>query len=147
MGFFVKNALMIVIGFSIFSYAHAGEFNVACSYDNENIEECAKIISDVVTDKFTSKFPASRFSIFVHSSVHAYSRGGYVAYAVAGVVPRGSGEFPVRYFSSSAMNGEKRVDGLELSKIELENYRDVVRQLMNKCEIAQACDVYVPRKR
>lgn len=77
---------------------HAGEFNVVCSYTNENLKKCASIVSDVITDKFTTKFSTKKFSIFAYSDIHSYSNGGYAAYAVVGVVPRGSGEFPVKHF-------------------------------------------------
>jgi hypothetical protein len=125
---------------------YAGEFTVACSYKNDNLKQCANIISDLVTDKFTSKFPSSKYSIFIHSNIHSYSSGGYAAYAITGVIPKDSGDFPIRMYNASIMNGQDRATSLELSNVELENYRDAIKQLMDMCEISSTCDIYTPKK-
>ena len=125
--------------------AHAGAFNVMCSYNSENLSACADIVSDIVTDKFPAKFPNQAFTIFVHSDIHSYSAGGYVAYAVAGVVPKGSSQFPVLRFSSSKLERQKRGDVLTLANVERENFRDAVKQLMDQCEVSPTCDIYIPR--
>lgn len=140
-----KRALAIVVGLMSTQAAVAGEFSVNCSYKNENLRKCATALADIVTDKFVSKFPSSRFQIFVHSSVVGFSNGGYGAYAVAGVIPAQSGDFPVRRFSSTNINGANiQFNQIELAKIELETFRAAVRNLMEQCEISPNCDVYVP---
>lgn len=123
----------------------ASEFSVTCSYSSESLSKCAAVISDIVTEKFIAKFSADDYQIFVHSNIHSYSDGGYVAYAVSGVVPKSSGEFPLRRFSTTRMNREKRASLLELAEVEKYNYRDAVKQLMDYCEISPACDVYISR--
>lgn len=124
---------------------YAGAFNVVCSYSNDNLSACADVVSDIVTDKFLARFPNQTFSIFVHSDIHSYSNGGYVAYAVAGVVPKGSSQFPIRKFSSSTLERQKRGDTLTLANVEKENFRDAVKQLMDQCEVSPNCEVYIPR--
>lgn len=135
----VAAAYMMVSG----QNAVAGEFSVSCYFKNSNIAKCASVISDLVTDKFIARFPASKFQIFVFSDVHRYTNGGFAAYAVAGVIPRGSNQFPLQHFSSSLVNrGDKKFDALELSKFELEVYRSATKGLMDECEISPNCDVF-----
>lgn len=123
--------------------AFAGGFSVFCSYKNDNLQKCANVVADIVTDKFVAKFPVAKFQIFVHSNIHSYTNGGYTAYAVAGVVPYGSAQFPVRTFSNSSTNGtDRRFTAVELANEELSVYRAAVTNLMEQCEISPSCDVY-----
>lgn len=80
--------------------AVAGEFSVRCAYVNQNLDNCASSIKDIVTDKFTEKYRSDKYQIFVHSYVTGYSNGGFTSYAVTGVVLKGSNDFPLRRFSS-----------------------------------------------
>jgi hypothetical protein len=139
--------ISIVLGSTLVASmpAEAGEFRVACSYKFDTLSRCADAIPDLVTDKYLAKFPAKKFSIFVHSDIHSYSNGGYVAYAVAGVVPTSSGQFPYKRFSATTMEKEKRADQIKLAEAEKENFRDAVKQLMDSCEISPTCDVYSPK--
>ncbi len=122
--------------------AEAGEFRVSCSYKFDSLLRCADAVSDIVTEKYIAKFPAKKFTIFVHSNIHAYSNGGYVAYAVAGVVPTASDQFPRKRFSTTTMERERRATQIELAEVEKENFREAVKQLMDNCEISPNCDVY-----
>jgi hypothetical protein len=124
--------------------AKAGEFRVACSYKFDTLSRCADAVSDIVTDKYLAKFPAKKFSIFVHSDIHSYSNGGYVAYAVAGVIPTSSDQFPHKRFSATTLEKAKRADQIELAEVEKENFRDAVKQLMDSCEISPTFDIYIP---
>lgn len=128
--------------------AFAGDFSVSCSYKNDNLSKCASVLSDVVTDKFISKFPADKFQIFVHSNVMGFSDGGYSAYAVSGVIPKNSDQFPIRTFSSTNINGnDKKFNQIELATQELITYRSAVKSLMEQCEISPNCDVFTARKK
>ncbi len=138
--------LSVVVSLATAQGAHAGEFSVSCSYKNDNIEKCASVLSDVVTDKFVAKYSAAKFQIFVHSSIFGFTDGGYSAYAVAGVVPKNSGQFPLRTFSSTSVNSNnKKFSAVELAGFELDVYRSAVRSLMEQCQISADCDVYNPR--
>jgi len=98
----MKNKLIQVAlasaGLTFFQGAVAGQFSVFCSYQNDNIQECAEVVSNIVTDKFTARFPAKKYQIFVHSNIHSYTNGGYAAYAVTGVILKGSDQFPEKRF-------------------------------------------------
>lgn len=127
--------------------AFAGEFSVNCFYKNENLKKCASAVSDIVTDKFTRTYPNTRFEIFAHSNIIGFSNGGYSAYAVTGVIPKNSGEFPLSTFSSTNINGsDTRFNQIELANIELKVYRAAVQNLMEQCEISPNCDVYMARQ-
>ncbi|QDZ29349.1 hypothetical protein [Noviherbaspirillum sp. UKPF54] len=127
--------------------AYAGDFNVACSYKNDNLQRCASVIADIVTDKFIAKFPATKYQIFVHSNIMSFTNGGYSAYAIAGVVPKNSGQFPMNRFANTNINGtDKKFSAVELANYELETYRSAVKSLMEQCEISPSCDVYIPRE-
>lgn len=148
----MKNKLIQVVlasaGLTFFQGAVAGQFSVSCSYENDNIQECAQVVSDIITDKFTAKFPATKYQIFVHSNIHSYTNGGYAAYAVTGVIPKGSDQFPARYFATTRTNRtDERFTTVQLAEQELENYRSAVKELMEKCEISPTCDVYNQRKK
>ena len=85
----------------------------------------------------------TKYQIFVHSSVVGFTNGGYGAYAVSGVIPAGSGRFPVHTFSNTNINGsDTRFSQIDLSKVELTTYRAAVQNLMEQCEISPTCDVY-----
>jgi len=141
-----RPTLLALFGACLQISAYAGTFRVTCSYEAESLSACASVVSDLVTDKFIAKFPDSQFSIFVHSDMHSYSNGGYVAYALAGVVPTGSSQFPLRRFSATTMERQKRADHVTRAAVERENFRDAVKQLMDKCELSPSCDVYSARK-
>lgn len=124
----------------------AGEFNVACSYRNSNLDHCADVISDLVTDKFIAHYPAKRFQIFVHSNIYKFTDGGFSSFAIAGVVPLNSGEFPIaRYSSTNANSSNEQFSGLQLADFELKTYRQAVTTLMEECELSPTCDVYTAR--
>lgn len=126
--------------------AFAGNFSVFCSYRNDNLQKCAEAIADIVTDKFVVKFPAAKFQIFVHSNVSSFTNGGFAAYAVAGVVPNGSAQFPVKTYSNTRINGaDKSFTAVELANEELSIFRAAVTNLMGQCEISPNCDIYSAR--
>lgn len=138
---------LVGAGLFLAQSAFAGEFSVFCSYNNDNIQKCASVIADLVTDKFIAKYPISKYQIFVHSDIHSYSDGGFAAYAVAGVIPKDSAQFPARVFSNSNINGgSTKYSRVQLANTELETYRAAVKNLMEQCEISPACDVYTPRR-
>ena len=143
-------AATLLPALSIFlaTHATAGEFFVSCSYSNDNLSKCATVIRDLVTDKFTSKYPATRFEIFLHSDVMGFTDGGYSAFAIAGVAQRGSTDFPIRRFTSVQINGtNNRFSAVELAEIELQVYRQAAKRLMDACEISPTCDVFQPHRK
>jgi|SRR5690606_20525601 len=141
-------AATLTLQLSALSGAHAGEFSVFCSYKNDNLTKCASVISDIVTDKFIAKYPASKYQIFLYSNIHSFTNGGYSAYAISGVIPRGSAMFPVRYYSSTSINGGDKIFGaVQLAEFERDIYRTAAKSLMEACEISPNCDVYQERSK
>lgn len=144
---FWSYVLWTVMSLAITRTALASDFSVTCSFKNDNLEKCASVISDIVSDKFIAKYPANRFQIFIHSNVMGYPVGGYSAYAIAGVIPRNSAHFPANRFETTDINGtDRKFSWVELANIELKVYRTAVQALMDQCEISPACDVYIARK-
>lgn len=142
------HAVLATMALGFGSSAMAGEFSTFCSYTNSNLQKCADVIADLVTDKFIARYPAAQFQIFIHSNIHYYSSGGYSAYAMAGVIPKDSAQFPVRLFSNTNINGsDRKFTGPQLAEQELVTYRAAVRNLMERCEASPTCDVYTPRSK
>ena len=122
------------------------KFSVACSIKNENLSRCALLVADIVTAKFTARFPSTSYEIFAHSNIQEFSNGGFSAYAIVGVIPRNSGQFPLRTYSSTTIDGSGKIYSLvELSEIELRVYRQAVSNMMERCEISPKCDIYKSR--
>lgn len=77
--------------------ASAGEF-VTANYGHVSV----KAFQDLVTREFTARFPADAWEVFVYSDAFTMSRSGQaVCNAIAGVVPRGSHQFPARQFATT----------------------------------------------
>jgi prevent-host-death family protein len=75
--------------------AHAGRFTTA-----EFGPVRAEDIADIVTEAFTQRFPANRWSIFLYSSVTFSGTGQPSCHAITGVTPKGQDRFPVHSYSS-----------------------------------------------
>ncbi len=80
---------------SMASQAHAGRFTTA-----EFGPVRAEDIADLVTEAFTQRFPANRWSIFLYSSVTFSGTGQPSCHAIAGVTPKGQDRFPVHSYAS-----------------------------------------------
>lgn len=78
------------------STVFAGRFSTA-----EFGPATAADIRDLVTEAFTRRYTADKWSIFIYSAVNRSSNGTLHCYAIAGVTPKGSDKFPVRSFSYS----------------------------------------------
>lgn len=145
---FAATCALLAVQAVLLPSAHAGEFSVFCTYSNQNLSKCANAISDLVTDKFIAKFPPSKYQIFMHSNIHSYTNGGYAAYAIAGVIPKGSAQFPVVRYSNTDINGsDKKFGAIALAEKELDVYRAAAKSLMDACELSPTCDVFTDRTR
>lgn len=79
--------------------AVAGPFN-AVTYGSVG----AKDIASEVTDEFTKKFPTAKWSIFVWATSGVTNKGMPYCSAIAGVVPKGSPQFPLLRYESLKMD-------------------------------------------
>lgn len=113
-------------------------------------KKCAALITDLVSDKFTTKFPADKWQIVVIGSFTPYSNGGGVGFAVAGVskkmdakpdtpsfVPGG------RFIATTRILDRKLSPYDEIQKIEVV-VRDAVEQMMGECDLSPTCDIHRP---
>ncbi|BET27603.1 hypothetical protein EV673_1725 [Limnobacter thiooxidans] len=148
MNFSIK-ALAISTLVSMSFSSHAGEFS--CSlYGNV---DCAEHIKKLVTDKFTSKFPSTKFEIVAVSEFQVYSDGGGVGYAVVGVVPKVSESdkygnlslFPIRRFSATRRITGQDISPYQKTQNEIEVLQSAVEGMMEACHRDKACNVMTMR--
>ena len=124
------------------SNANAGEFSLQCY---ASINDCATIARDLVTTKFTTKYPSKRWDIVVIADFQRYSNGGGVGFAVAGVVPTGTGQAPVRRVSATIrIDDTRKIDANGETDLTVEVLRDAVTELMAACDRSSKCDIYTP---
>lgn len=145
----VSKKVLLLLAAMIFSSqpAHAGRYVLTCLSE---LPDCSTRLKDIVTDKFTNKFPHTDWEIVVIAEFQPYSDGGGVGYAVAGVSPSlrsGTKEYtlaPIKRYSAT-----KRINGRNLGPYEVLDethslLRRAVEQLMVACETSSTCDVYTP---
>lgn len=130
-------------------FAYAGPF--ACTaYGSLG---CSKHIEDLVTDKFTAKFPIEKFTIVTVYEFQTHSDGGGVGYAIAGVVPKISdpekygnlGLFPTRRFATTRRVTGNEVKPGQKTQHELEIMRRAVELMMAACDREPDCNIMETR--
>lgn len=122
----------------------AGEFNTTCNFATDALAACGDNFGDVVSERFTERFPADKYQLFVYSNVETNPAGDMLAYAVAGVVLKGSHDFPKQRFQTSRVRGKGEYDADALGEEELGVARDAVAFLMETCGQTPDCAVYAP---
>lgn len=141
-----KNGFIALLVTLVCIPSYAGEFRVSCF---SSLSDCASKVTDLVTDKFTQRFPASRFKIAVVAEFQQYSDGGGVGYAVAGVSPvlkDNTTLFPIRRFASTVRIKDRTMSPYDVTKETEELLRRAVEQLMAACDSSPSCDVHTPYK-
>jgi hypothetical protein len=132
----------ILLGLVVSTSATAGTFSVRC-YTNI---QCANALTEIVSDKFTTKFPSKSWEIFVTTDFLKYSNGGGVGFAIAGIVPKNSNQMPLHRFSSTMrIDASRSVLASEIDSLKIEIMQNAVRDLMAECERGN-CDVYTVQK-
>lgn len=124
--------------------ASAGVYSVNWYAD---VPDASALVRDIVTDRFTEKFPADDWNIVVVAEFHAYSDGGGVGYAVAGVAPKVNSPmalFPIRRYSSTTRIVNRTVGPREQREQTEDLIRRAVEQLMAACDASATCEVYNP---
>jgi hypothetical protein len=132
----------IIIGLATLSFsAFAGQFRCNAAGD----AGCAEHIKKIVSDKFLSKFPASKYTIVVIYDFLTYSDGGGVAFSVAGVVPLQDGNKVLvprsRYISTTRINAGRFINPYQKTQEKIEVIQRSVEQMMEECERSPSCDV------
>lgn len=139
-----KAALIAVVAglsFPVF----AGQF--ACSsYGNAG---CTDEVKDIVTEKFTAKYPVAKYEIVVVYDFQKYSDGGGVGFAMAGVAPKVTetqkyGDLSLmplsRYITTQRITSTD-VNPYQATKYNISNMRRAVQLLMEACDRDAKCDV------
>lgn len=141
MGFALKS--LAAIGLASLGFAaSAGQFSAIGSGTGIDI---AENIADLVSDKFTNRYPVSQYSIHVIYDFQTYSDGGGVGFAVAGVVPRAKSKdwvyTPIgRYVVTQRFNG-KAIGPKEKFQLTVETIRLSVEHMMAECDASPKCDI------
>lgn len=139
----MRSKVWLIVGVGLIAFTgYAGEFQVSCF---SNLGGCSARVKNVVTDKFTRHYPASRYEIVVLAEFQPYSDGGGVGYAVAGVSPvlrDGTTQFPVRRYASTVRIVDRSMSAFDVTRETEMVMRDAVEQLMAACDRSTNCDVY-----
>lgn len=120
----------------------AGDFYTSCYSDIS----CSTNITNVVTDRFTTRFPSSRYEIVAYVDSDTFGDGQSIAFATVGVTPRTHGRygemslFPVRRFSVY-WHGSLGSKTLQIEEIEV--LRMAVADLMKSCAQTKSCNLLV----
>ena len=128
----------------------AGQFYASCyTSDKAIIEECASGIADLVTDRFTDRFSANAYKLFIASSSMVVGAKDYGATATVGVVKRHTDDlFPMRrqtHMLTGTTNDGGRPGPILLHEAEVWVVRDAVKAIMESCAVTPNCDVHEER--
>lgn len=135
--------MLFVLCMSVVPAVSAGEYR--CHSFGKN--GCTEHIADIVTDRFTSKYPADKFKLVAIYQFMDYSDGGGFGFAVAGVVPRiridGAeiAQIPARRFIATQRLNGKNIDARQRNVLEIETMRSAVDNLMAECDRDKNCDL------
>ncbi len=99
------NAIILAAAAVISTGAHAGQFYLKTYGPKINGSD----VSDLVTDAYTKKYPHTKWEIVVSTSAGTTNKGIPFCTGFAGVVPRGSNDFPVRSYTSIWFDESKSV--------------------------------------
>jgi hypothetical protein len=138
----MKKILFVICMFAV-EIVSAGEFR--CSSFGKN--GCTQHINDIVTERFTSKYPIEKFQIVAIYDFREYSDGGGVGFAVVGVVPRirvNSVEItqvPTRRYHATKRLVGANVGPRQQAALEIETLRTAVDNLMAECDRLKDCDL------
>ena len=119
----------------------AGEFRTSCYAEIA----CSSNITDIVTDRFTKRFPVKRYEIVAYVNGTTFDDGVLIAYAAVGVSPREYGKyeklslFPLNRYEVSwhgALDGNTTLQIREIQVL-----RRAVQDLMRRCATAKGCNI------
>ncbi|MFN4327623.1 MAG: hypothetical protein ACK4FF_02000 [Limnobacter sp.] len=119
-----------------FYYTPRGSLNVA-DLDGK--------INDLVSDKFTKRYPHKSWGIYIYTSTaNAGTDGSALAFASVGVAKRGlAGLQPASRQFDSLGNHPAIINATLVQKKPylIEHVRYALRDLMDKCETSPNCDI------
>ena len=134
--------LLFVMCMLVVPVVSAGEFSCASFGDSG----CSQHIKDIVTDRFTSKYPSDKFQLVAIYDFMKHSNGGGVGFAIVGVVPRilvngvEIKQMPKsRFIATQSING--KIDARQRIALEIETLRSAVDNLMAECDRLKNCEL------
>lgn len=133
-----RGALFIFCILFVFN-AHAGYFTATCSGMPEL--SCAEQINDIVSEKFTKKFPVNKYQI----SLMMLQTNNGVTTARVSVAPVLGSEIGYIIIGTKAwvateIASDTTRTGLIKSKVH--SIRSATQDMMNECEKTPSCDIY-----
>lgn len=138
--------MAIIIGLaSLGISAFAGQYSCT-GYGDAG---CSKHLNDIVTDKFTSKFPSAKYEIVAVYDFQTYSDGGGVGFATVGVSPKvleshKYGELslmPIRRFTATQRNTGDQVSPYQTTEFKIDLLRRAIQMMMEACDRDASCKI------
>lgn len=117
----------------------AAPFSFYCRSD----VRCDGLLDDLVTDKFTSRYPHTKWRIFVESHPYSFGDGAGAAHASVGVTSAGTGKqiiLPGKTLGH-LLTRENVKSAYAKQQIERDVIRAAVEALMAQCDDSKNCDV------
>jgi hypothetical protein len=137
-----RNTLVALLLATATSAATAGQF---LAIGSGNGIELADAVADLVSDKFTARYPVSRYAIHVIYDFQGHGDAGGVGFAVAGVVPRVKDSdwvyAPLDRFVVTRRVDAGRLSAHERQRLSVETIREAVAQMMQACASSPNCDI------
>jgi len=128
--------MLIASSFSVY----AGRYSYNCWMTDIS---CDGLFRDMVSDKFTAKFPHDRFEIFVYAKTHAFSDGSGVSYSIVGVVPMLNQSY--KFFPNRVWRNVTYFKNVGDSYAQKSHSREVIRKsiqaMMADCDYSKNCDI------
>lgn len=113
---------------------------MVCHYPSKN---CGSEVVDIVSDRFTSRYPSDQWQLVVLAEFTPYTNGGGVGYAIAGVAKKITSQAMVprnRFVSTSRRVGRTLLPA-ESTKESIQLVREAVEQMMLACDKTLNCDI------
>ena len=148
MGDKLKVFIRVITGILFVLYSHisfGAKFNAYGYSSTGEKGDIGALIKDLITDKYTNKYPYPRFALVVISGTTSTKDGRVTGYATVGVSKEiDSGKFgalvPVNRFTTSDLSDGK-LSGQQRLVFEKTLIRDAVQGLMNVCNSSPSCDL------
>lgn len=118
--------------------AQAGTYSYLC---NTNVK-CDELFSDLVTERFTTRYNSNKWELFVVADFIRYSDNTGSGMALVGVRPRAgkndTGIFPSRYWTYHRYSPTVKT-AYDVAEEEKQVIRSAVTELMAACDNTQNC--------
>jgi hypothetical protein len=139
---FVLFAVLIV---PVSTSTFADQFSMVCNFSSKN---CGSEVVDLVSSRFTSRYPSDKWQIVVLAEFTPYSNGGGVGYAIAGVSrkplpPQSANQafVPRNRFVNTSRRIGRHISPAETTEETILLVREALEQMMVACDNTQNCNI------